>query len=105
MQAVGNARELSQRHQGGTQVELQIDGLLNCLATLRELPQSTQRLLKVCYRLPVGRACRRLVASLAAVDHSPVPHRTAQGVMRQQFDLLGQAVRVEPIQGRYDAGV
>ena len=76
------------------QAKADIDRLLVARATLGEMLHGYQRLLEARHRLPTGRACHRLVARLAAVGDGLVPHLAPQGMVRQPFDLIGQAVAI-----------
>src|SRR3989442_1404162 len=57
---VENPPALSEGMERIAQVEAEIDGLLEGLAALREMPQRTERLLEPRHRLPVGRAVEGL---------------------------------------------
>ncbi len=72
---------------------------------LREMLQGDQRLLKAPYRFPVGRTRRRFGTGLTTVTQGLLPHLTPEGMVRQPFDLFGQAVGREPFDGFDDPGV
>ena len=77
----------------------QINGLFQRLAALGEMCQGRQRLLKIRHGLTVRRARHCSAPGLPAVGQRLVPHLAPHGMVRQPFDLLGQAVRVEPFEG------
>jgi hypothetical protein len=62
-----DAPKLTKRAERRAQGEPQIDGLLDSVAFLRQMRQSTERLLKIAHGLAVGRACQGLLARLPAV--------------------------------------
>ena len=64
-----------------------------------------KRLLKVRHRLPIGRTCQRLCPSLPTVEEHLLPHLAAQGMMRQLFDLLGQALGIALFHRLHNAGM
>ena len=72
---------------------------------LRQMWEDTERLLEVPHGLAVGRPRHGLLPCLPAVRQSLVPHLPPQGMVRQPFDLLGQAVPGERLQGLDDAGM
>jgi hypothetical protein len=49
---VGAVRQLARRHQNVAGVEVEVDGLLGALRTLREVPKRVQRLFEAGGRLP-----------------------------------------------------
>src|SRR5262249_18967727 len=106
---------LAQNYQGPPQVtrrlerpaqgEPEIDGLRVRVARLRQMRESAERLLEG----PHGLAERSTVvgpgASLLAAGHGLAPLLAPQGMVGQQFDLLGQpglgrALRWPPRSGR-----
>src|SRR5262249_40631539 len=80
-----------------TQVEPEIDRLLQRLAALWKMLESLQRLLEVCHCLPVSRVLGRLGASLPTVSHGLVPHLPPPGMLGQALDLLGQSLGIESL--------
>ena len=95
-------REFCQREERVSQVEADIDGLLQRLASLGEMGQRRQRLLEVRERLPVGRAGEGLGPGLPEVGHRLLPRFAPQRVVGQPFDVLGQPVGIEPLDGLHD---
>src|SRR5712691_4232542 len=87
------------------QAEAEIDRLLPCILTLREMLQRDQRLLEAPHCFSVSRAHGRLDAGLAAVHQGLLPYLSAQGMMRELLDLGGQAVGIERLDDVHDAGV
>ena len=87
------------------QGEPEIDGLLACVALLRQMREGTERLLEVPHGLAVGRPRHGLLPRLPAVRQGLVPHLAPQGMVGQAFDLLGQPVPSERFQGLDDAGM
>src|SRR5262249_53802550 len=83
----------------------QIDGLLACVALLRQMMQGAERLLKGLYGLAVGRPRHGLLPGLPEVRQGLVPHFAAQGLVGQAFGLLGPPVPSERFEGRDDAGM
>jgi hypothetical protein len=96
---------LSEHKEGIVQVEPQIDGLLLGLAHGREMLEGDQRLLKVCHCLPRRRACKRLHASLTAVGNGLPPYLTPERMVGEPFDLLGQSVGKDRLEGRDNPGM
>jgi hypothetical protein len=95
----------SEREERIAQVKPEIDGLLTPGATLREVLQGAQGLLKGHHRLAVGRACGCFDARLPAVLQGLIPHLTADSVMGEPLDLLGRAVGIQGLEHRYNLGV
>ena len=78
--------EFSERKECGSQVEAKIDGLLQPLAGLGQMPQGRQRLLEARDRLPVGRSRQCLGAGLTQVRDRLLPHLTARYGAEARFD-------------------
>ena len=72
---------------------------------LRQMREGTERLLEVPHGLAVGRPRHGLLPRLPAVRQGLVPHLAPQGMVGQAFDLLGQPVAGERLEGLDDAGV
>ena len=87
------------------EVEPKVDGLLDRVATLREVLQGGQRLLEERRGLTIGRARRRLLAGLSGVGDGLLPDLAAQGVVGQPLDVLVQAVAVRRSIAVDDPGV
>ena len=64
--------------------------------------EGTERLLEVPYGLTVGRPRHGLVPGLSAVRQCLAPHRPPHGMVRQPFDLFGEAVTSEGFQRLHD---
>ena len=67
--------------------------------------EGAERLLEVPHRLAVGRPRQGLLPRLPAVRQGLVPHLPPQGMVGQAFDLLGQPVPGERLEGLDDAGM
>ena len=76
-----------------------------CGALLRQMRQGAERLLEIPHGLAVGRLRHGLLSRLSAVRQGLVPHLPPQGMVRQAFDLLGQPVPSERLEGLDDPGV
>ena len=64
-----------------------------------------QRPLEGGHRLLVSRACQRPGPGLSGVVQRFLPHLTPRGVIRQPFDLVAQAVAIEPLARLRDTGM
>ena len=69
------------------------------------MPQRHQRLLEAPYRFSVGRACGGLGTGLSTIREGFFPHLAPEGMVRQVFHLLIQAVRIQPFDRRDDPRV
>jgi hypothetical protein len=87
------------------QSEPQIDGLLACVARLRQVLEGCQGLLEIAHGLAMGRRCHGLLPRLPRVRHGLVPDLAPQGVMRQAFGLLAQPLSCERLKGLDDVGM
>src|SRR5262249_31944543 len=96
---------IADRAERRAQSEVEVDGLLTCGALVRQMRESTERLLEVSHGLAVGRPRHGLLSRLPAVCQGLVPHFTPQGVVRQAFDLLGQSVGIENFHSVHDTGM
>ena len=67
--------------------------------------EGAERLLEVPHGLAVGRPRHGLLPRLPAVGQGLVPHLAPQGMVGQPFDLLGQPVAGERLEGLDDAGM
>src|SRR5262245_22053085 len=81
-----------------TQVNPQIDGLLMQRAVLRQMRKSRQGLFVTPHGFTRRRALHGLRAGLPAVHQRLVPHLSADGMVGQALDVVGQAVASEPFQ-------
>ena len=72
---------------------------------LGEVREDAERLLEARRRLAIRGACQRLGARLAEIADRLLPHLAAEGVVGEPFDVLGQALPVEPLDGLDDPGV
>jgi hypothetical protein len=104
-EVVEHRPEFSKRNERKLQIESEIEGLREGVATLRKVLQGAERLLQVGHRLPVGSTRGCLGAGLPEVGHGFAPDLALQGVMGQQFDLLGQPVGVACLDGLRDLGM
>jgi hypothetical protein len=104
-QVVEDALHVVKGQQRIAQVEVEINGLLARVATVREMLEGHQTLLKGRYRLLEGRAFGRLGARLPTVAQRLVPDLTPDGMVCQSFDLVGQAVGGKPLDGVDNLGV
>jgi hypothetical protein len=59
---------------------------------LGELLQRSQRLLKIRHGFTIRRACDRTTPGLPVEGHGLVPYLASQGVVREAFHLLDDAV-------------
>jgi hypothetical protein len=83
----------------------QIDSLLTRLATLGHVLQSQERPFIVGRSLVVGGAQKRLPAGLPQKGHGLFPHSALERVMGEPFDVFGESVRIEMLDGLNDFGV
>ena len=97
--------EFSERKECSSQVEAKIDGLLQRLAGLGQMPEGRQRLLEAAHRLPVGRSRQCLGAGLTEVRDRLLPQLAPHGMVGQPLDVLGQPVRIAAFDGADDPGV
>src|SRR5262245_8460836 len=88
-QAAEAALELPERMERDPQVEAKIDGVLQHIAGLRQMPERRQRLLEAAYGLPVGRSCQSFGPGVAEVGYRLLPQLTPDSVMGQPLDVLG----------------
>ena len=91
--------------QGAAGVEVEIDGLLRPLATLRKMLERVERLLEAGDRLPVGRARHRLLSGLTEIADGLLPHLAPERVVGQALDVLREPLGVEALDGLDDPGV
>jgi hypothetical protein len=106
---LGEGLGLAQHHQDASSVakgierraqrEPEIDGLLVCVARLRQMCMGTERLLVGPDGLTVGRPRQGLRPGLPAVAHGFVPPLAQEGMVGEPFDVLEQPVRVQPFEG------
>src|SRR5206468_665935 len=78
------------------EVQSNIDGLFDGVATLGESLQRAECPLERCRRLPVCRPVEGLGSRLAKVLDGSLPHLAAQSMVTEAFDMLGETVGVEP---------
>jgi hypothetical protein len=97
--------EFSERKECSSQVEAQINGLLQPLAGLGQMLQGRQRLLEARHGLPVGRSRQCFGTGVMEVLDRLLPQLTPRGMVGQPFDVLGQPVRIEAFDGADNAGV
>ena len=79
---------------GAAGVEVEVDGLLRPLATLREMLERVERLLEAGGRLPVGRARHRLPSGLTEIADGLLPHLAPERVVGQALDVLREPLGV-----------
>src|SRR5262245_50293315 len=72
-----NTSQVARRQECGAHREPQIDGLLVHTMLLRQMRESTERLLEGPHGLAVGRPCQGLLPSLLAVRYGLIPHLTS----------------------------
>ena len=84
--------EVARRPERRAQGEPEVDGLLACVARLRQMREGRQRLLEVPHGLAVGRSRHVLLPRLPAVGHRFLPYLTSQGVVGQSVNLFGLPV-------------
>ena len=105
-EVIENPRVLSELPQRiAKRIEAKINGALERRAVIRKMPQSGQRLLAGCHDLPERGPCHRLCCRLLGIQHGLVPHLAACGVVRQPFDLFGQSLGIESLDGFHDLAV
>src|SRR5437899_5199288 len=89
-EVVEDSRELSEGKERTAKVQPEIDTLLDGLATLGEMRECLERLLKARDRFPIGRPCGSLRPGLTEVADGLVPHLAPEGMVGEAIDLLGQ---------------
>ena len=82
-----------------------VNGLFQRVATLGELRQGPQRLLKICHGFAVCRASGCPGSGLSAVGQGLVPRRTPHGVVGQVVYLLSQPLGRMSLNGLDNLGV
>src|SRR5438445_1081500 len=97
--------EFSERKESSSKVKAKIDGLLQPLAGLGQMPEGNQRLLEASDGLSVGRSPQCLGTTLSEVRDRQLPHLTPHGMVGQPLDVLGQPVRIAALDGADNAGV
>ena len=88
-----------------TQVQTEINILRHPVVAFRKVLEGIESLLKISYRLSVGRMCHRFGSGLSSVGDGLVPHLTPYGVVGQSLDLLGRPVACERFKGFHDPSV
>src|SRR5262249_7938163 len=97
--------EFSERNECCSQVKAKIDSQLHPSAGLGQMPAGPEGLLEAAGRLPVGRSCQCLDASLPEIRDRLFPQLTPHGMVSQPLDVLGQPVRVGAFDGADNPGV
>jgi hypothetical protein len=97
--------KFSERMERGPKVEAKVDRLHLGLAGRGQMLQNRQRLLEIAGRLPVGRSCQCLRASVTQVRDCLLPDLTAHRMMGQPLDVLAQPVGIRTLDGIDDADV
>ena len=90
---------LSQYVQRDTYSKAEIDGQPPGVAVLGQVRQGLEGLVEEDYRLAEGGAAVGPGPGLLTVRDDLVPHLAPQGMLRQEFDLLGYSVRRERLEG------
>jgi hypothetical protein len=93
---------VTQRPERRAQGDAEIDGLLACVALLRQMREGTERLLEGPHGLTVGRSCHGFLSRLPTVYQGLGPHLAPEGMVGQPFHLLGHLVSGKCLQGRDD---
>src|SRR5262245_24801334 len=88
-----------------SKIDPEINGLLERLATLGEMLEDGQRRLEALDRLPVGGARECLGTGLTKIGERPIPHFTAESVVSEPLDLLGETIMIEPLDRIRDPGM
>jgi hypothetical protein len=100
-----NTPPVARRQERRAQSKPKVDGLLTCVACLRQMRQGIERLLEVSHSLAVGRPRHGLLPCLLAVGKGLVPHFPSQSMVGQAVHLLSHPVSGERLKGLDDAGV
>src|SRR5262245_52423254 len=88
-----------------SKIDPEINGLLKRLATLGEMLEDGQRLLEALDRLAVGGSRECFGAGLTKIGERPIPHFTAESVVSEPLDLLGETIMIEPLDRIRDPGM
>src|SRR5215471_4445302 len=105
MEVLQNAPVVGQWHEPPRELHPEIKGLLQRGRILWELLQSQERLLAVRHSLLVGRTAGCLRARLLKGHNRLLPPLTLEGMVRQAFDLGGEAVGGEPFDDLNNPGM
>src|SRR5437773_497115 len=93
---------LTERPERVAQLDPKIDGLGERVPIFREVIQSTESLLEMRRRLPVGRTGEGLGPSLPEIGDGLAPCLTPDRVVGEPFDLLCETVGMQPLDGLHD---
>jgi len=102
---VVDPREVPERVQRMAELYPHVNGMLEVLPMLREVPEDFQCLLEVPQRLVVGRAREGLGARLTQVGQRLVPHLAVEGMVGEALDLFSETIAIEPLDGVHDPGM
>src|SRR5262249_46882812 len=86
--------KLAERIQRMPKIDPEINGLLERLPTLGEMLEDCERLLEALDCLPVGGTRECLGASLTKICERQIPHFTAESVVSEPLDLLGETIMI-----------
>ena len=96
---------LAQCSQRASQCEAELEGQQPGVVGLGQVREGLEGLLEGAHRLVERGAVVGPGAGLLAAGHGLVPYFAPQGMVRQAFDVLGQPVGIERLDGLDDAGV
>jgi hypothetical protein len=105
MQVGADPVKRSERQEGVTQLQSEVDGLHQGVWAFREMLQGDQGLFKARRRLLVGRACHGPGSRLPAVGQCFVPDLAPQRMVCQTVHLLSKTLGGERFQGGNNASV
>ena len=90
---------------GASQLEKNIDLLLQCCRALREMTQRATGLLESLDRFSVRATSHGLGARLTQIDDGPLPLLTANSMIGKPLHVLTDSVSMKPLDGIYYPGV
>jgi hypothetical protein len=92
----------AERDEAVTKVEPKLDASIQRRAALGQASEGDQSLLEVPSRLAISRSGRRLGPALMKVSDRLVPCLAVNRVVGQPFNVFGQPVGIEPLDGLHD---
>ncbi len=96
---------LTQRLERASQLQKNVDALLQGFRVLRKVPDSLAGLLEALDRLAVSVAPHRLDARPAQVSHSSLPLLAANRMVGKLLDMLADLISMELLDGVHDPGM